>query len=50
VSVRSGAKFSMPGIMETVFHVGLNDESAKGLAQVADGDERLLFRVIRRLR
>ena len=32
VSVRSGAKFSMPGMMETVLNVGLNDESVKGLA------------------
>ena len=32
VSVRSGAKFSMPGMMETVLNIGLNDESVKGLA------------------
>ena len=32
VSVRSGAKFSMPGMMETVLNVGLNDESVEGLA------------------
>ena len=32
VSVRSGAKFSMPGMMETVLNVGLNDESVRGLA------------------
>ena len=32
VSVRSGAKFSMPGMMETVLNVGLNDESVLGLA------------------
>src|SRR3954471_14378378 len=31
VSVRSGAKFSMPGMMETVLNVGLNDESVRGL-------------------
>ena len=30
VSVRSGAKFSMPGMMETVLNVGLNDESVQG--------------------
>ena len=37
VSVRSGAKFSMPGMMETVLDVGLNDESVHGLgAQVGD--------------
>ena len=33
VSVRSGAKFSMPGMMETVLNVGLNDESVQGLAK-----------------
>src|SRR5215212_2864902 len=31
VSVRSGAKFSMPGMMETVLNIGLNDESVGGL-------------------
>ena len=36
VSVRSGAKFSMPGMMETVLNVGLNDESLQGLASVSD--------------
>ncbi|HEX5597097.1 MAG TPA: pyruvate, phosphate dikinase [Micromonosporaceae bacterium] len=35
VSVRSGAKFSMPGMMETVLNVGLNDDSVKGLARQA---------------
>ena len=39
VSVRSGAKFSMPGMMETVLNVGLNDESVAGLARQSD-DER----------
>ena len=33
VSVRSGAKFSMPGMMETVLNVGLNDASVQGLAR-----------------
>ena len=33
VSVRSGAKFSMPGMMETVLNIGLNDASVKGLAE-----------------
>src|SRR5262245_49901401 len=32
VSVRSGAKFSMPGMMDTVLNLGLNDESVRGLA------------------
>ncbi|MBC7631607.1 pyruvate, phosphate dikinase, partial [Aeromicrobium sp.] len=43
VSVRSGAKFSMPGMMETVLNVGLNDESVKGLAKVTGGDERFAY-------
>src|SRR5688500_11335370 len=40
VSVRSGAKFSMPGMMETVLNVGLNDESVHGLADKAGGNDR----------
>ncbi len=36
VSVRSGAKFSMPGMMDTVLNLGLNDASVKGLASVTD--------------
>ena len=36
VSVRSGAKFSMPGMMDTVLNLGLNDASVKGLAKVTD--------------
>ena len=36
VSVRSGAKFSMPGMMETVLNVGLNDDSVEGLTKVSD--------------
>src|SRR3954462_2279160 len=39
VSVRSGAKFSMPGMMDTVLNLGLNDNSVKGLAALY-GDER----------
>ena len=38
VSVRSGAKFSMPGMMETVLNVGLNDESVEGLAKISGSD------------
>ena len=34
LSVRSGAKFSMPGMMDTILNLGLNDESAAGLAAV----------------
>ena len=49
VSVRSGAKFSMPGMMETVLNVGLNDESVHGLAQLTDGGERFAYDSYRRL-
>ncbi|MGZ4470087.1 MAG: pyruvate, phosphate dikinase [Nocardioidaceae bacterium] len=49
VSVRSGAKFSMPGMMETVLNVGLNDESVHGLARAAGGDERFAYDSYRRL-
>ena len=48
VSVRSGAKFSMPGMMETVLNVGLNDESVHGLAEQA-GNERFAWDSYRRL-
>ena len=48
VSVRSGAKFSMPGMMETVLNVGLSDVSVSGLAAVA-GDERFAWDSYRRL-
>jgi pyruvate,orthophosphate dikinase len=48
VSVRSGAKFSMPGMMETVLNVGLNDESVHGLA-AASKDERFALDSYRRL-
>jgi len=49
VSVRSGAKFSMPGMMETVLNIGLNDESVHGLAKQAGGDERFAWDSYRRL-
>ncbi|WP_026204345.1 pyruvate, phosphate dikinase [Actinomycetospora chiangmaiensis] len=48
VSVRSGAKFSMPGMMETVLNVGLNDSSVHGLASQA-GDDRFAWDSYRRL-
>lgn len=38
VSVRSGAKFSMPGMMETVLNIGLNDDSVIGLAKQSGND------------
>ena len=48
VSVRSGAKFSMPGMMETVLNIGLNDESVEGLA-TKSGNERFAWDSYRRL-
>ena len=47
VSVRSGAKFSMPGMMDTVLNLGLNDESVKGLANVTS-NERFAYDSYRR--
>ena len=47
VSVRSGAKFSMPGMMDTVLNLGLNDKSVKGLAAGTD-DERFAYDSYRR--
>ncbi|ANW20299.1 pyruvate, phosphate dikinase [Streptomyces clavuligerus] len=48
VSVRSGAKFSMPGMMDTVLNIGLSDASVAGLARQA-GDERFAWDSYRRL-
>ncbi|MFC5804318.1 pyruvate, phosphate dikinase [Streptomyces formicae] len=48
VSVRSGAKFSMPGMMDTVLNIGLSDASVEGLAKQA-GDERFAWDSYRRL-
>ncbi|WP_206796308.1 pyruvate, phosphate dikinase [Amycolatopsis sp. MtRt-6] len=48
VSVRSGARFSMPGMMDTVLDIGLTDESVTGLAAWS-GDERLAWDSYRRL-
>jgi pyruvate,orthophosphate dikinase len=48
VSVRSGAQVSMPGMMETVLNVGLNDASVRGLAE-ASHDERFAWDSYRRL-
>src|SRR5436305_13949238 len=47
VSVRSGAKFSMPGMMDTVLNLGLNDDSVEGLAKQTD-DERFAYDSYRR--
>ncbi|WP_037576585.1 pyruvate, phosphate dikinase [Phaeacidiphilus oryzae] len=48
VSVRSGAKFSMPGMMDTVLNIGLSDASVGGLAAQA-GNERFAWDSYRRL-
>ena len=48
VSVRSGAPFSMPGMMDTVLNVGLNDESVEGLAKQT-GSQRFAWDSYRRL-
>ena len=47
VSVRSGAAFSMPGMMDTVLNLGLNDDSVEGLAKQTS-DERFAFDSYRR--
>lgn len=47
VSVRSGARASMPGMMDTVLNLGLNDESVKGLVE-QNGDERFAYDSYRR--
>ncbi|MGB9681520.1 MAG: pyruvate, phosphate dikinase [bacterium] len=47
VSVRSGAKFSMPGMMDTVLNLGLNDESAQGLIKLTQ-NERFVYDAYRR--
>ncbi len=48
VSCRSGAKFSMPGMMDTVLNIGLNDDTARGLTALT-GDERFVYDAFRRL-
>jgi pyruvate,orthophosphate dikinase len=48
VSVRSGAAISMPGMMDTILNVGLNDEAAEGLAR-ATGNPRFAYDAYRRL-
>jgi pyruvate,orthophosphate dikinase len=48
VSCRSGAKFSMPGMMDTVLNIGLNDDVAQTMVQLT-GDERFVFDAYRRL-
>lgn len=48
VSVRSGAKFSMPGMMDTVLNLGLNDAIAEAMVKLT-GDPRFVFDAYRRL-
>ena len=48
VSSRSGAKFSMPGMMDTVLNLGMNDESVKGMIALT-GDERFVYDAYRRV-
>lgn len=48
VSCRSGAMFSMPGMMDTVLNIGLNDETAKVMVELT-GDERFVYDSYRRL-
>jgi pyruvate,orthophosphate dikinase len=48
ISCRSGAKFSMPGMMDTVLNIGLNDKTAEGMIKLT-GDERFVFDSYRRL-
>ena len=48
VSCRSGARFSMPGMMDTVLNIGLNDETAAAMARKS-GDERFAWDAYRRL-
>lgn len=48
VSCRSGAKFSMPGMMDTVLNIGLNDQTALGMVKLT-GNERFVYDSYRRL-
>ncbi|HQH34685.1 MAG TPA: pyruvate, phosphate dikinase [Anaerolineaceae bacterium] len=48
VSCRSGAKFSMPGMMDTVLNIGLNDETARGMVLLTN-NERFVYDSYRRL-
>jgi pyruvate, orthophosphate dikinase len=48
VSCRSGAKFSMPGMMDTVLNIGLNDQTAESLVELT-GDARFVYDAYRRL-
>ncbi len=47
-SVRSGAKFSLPGMMDTVLNLGLNDEAVEGLVEASGGNSRFAYDSYRR--
>ena len=49
VSVRSGARRSMPGMMETVLNIGLTEETIPGLIKQSNGNERFVYDAYRRL-
>lgn len=48
VSIRSGAVFSMPGMMDTVLNLGISDETVGAVAALADGNERFAWDCYRR--
>ena len=48
VSCRSGAKFSMPGMMDTILNLGMNDEVAQGMVELT-GDARFVYDAYRRV-
>ncbi|MEE4134437.1 MAG: pyruvate, phosphate dikinase [Desulforhopalus sp.] len=48
LSCRSGARFSMPGMMDTVLNIGMNDETVKGMIETT-GDPRFVYDLYRRL-
>ncbi|MEO1443801.1 MAG: PEP/pyruvate-binding domain-containing protein, partial [Chloroflexota bacterium] len=48
VSVRSGAKFSMPGMMDTILNLGMNDDVARSMVRLTS-DERFVYNSYRRL-
>ena len=49
LSVRSGARKSMPGMMETVLNIGLTEKTIPGLVKQSGGDERFVYDAYRRL-
>ncbi|MEO0142447.1 MAG: PEP/pyruvate-binding domain-containing protein, partial [candidate division WOR-3 bacterium] len=49
VSVRSGARASMPGMMETVLNIGLTEKTIPGLIKQSGGNERFVYDAYRRL-